>query len=733
MGATTRLVPALERATYRAEAPVRKVVRSHRLNPLPHAGTISVFLLIVVVATGVYITLFFGFGFEASHRSVERMADHPIQSLMRTLHRYSSALLVVTTLVHAWRIFVGGRFRGPRRWRWTSGVAALVTVWLAGVTGYWLVWDERAAALNEATRSLLGWLSSVETFFVRDVYGPGAGSGWGVLFVIWIVHLLLTVVIGYAIWRHVRATQLRVMPPRHWMIAAGAALVLASLLIPADLLERADAGTVVGGLPIDPFVLFLLPPLLSDWAWLAVLVMVGLVAFACAAPHLLAAPTPVVDVDPDACTGCELCVIDCPYLALRMEDVVPVDAADGVQHRRPIAVLDADRCVGCGICIGSCSFAAIELDGHESPDVVDPAGKHVVVACARHAATAGDRIPATDATGAPVTVVEVACTGMLHANVVGSLLGRGAAEVQVVGCPPDDCAYGTGNTILDERLAAGRSPHPPRAFVGAASEDWVAPGELLSAIAHPDAHRAADGRRLVGGRRAIGAFAVVVVSVLAVAAATLAPYGGSDASGVRVIVDHRPGAQLEGQPAASGQGAPAVDVVVGADGAEVGRVTVDVAGGEAIGIVDIDTPERGEIEVTLVEGGAELPLFAGPAAGPSRRVVVPAVDVPPSPGAEAGREVFEARNLGACGVCHSVEPGDDGVGPSLAGIGTTAADRVPGLDAREYLRQSILEPDAHVVEGYRAGQMLPIYEDRLSQPQIDALVEYLLSLTGGGP
>ena len=43
-----RLVPALERATYRAEAPIRKVVRSHRLNPLPHAGTISVFLLGVV-------------------------------------------------------------------------------------------------------------------------------------------------------------------------------------------------------------------------------------------------------------------------------------------------------------------------------------------------------------------------------------------------------------------------------------------------------------------------------------------------------------------------------------------------------------------------------------------------------------------------------------------------------------------------------------------------------------
>ena len=98
---TPRVVPALERATYRAEAPIRKVVRSNRLNPLPHAGTISVFLLLVVVVSGVYITLFFGFGFEASHRSVDRMTDHPIQSLVRSIHRYASAALVLTTLVHA--------------------------------------------------------------------------------------------------------------------------------------------------------------------------------------------------------------------------------------------------------------------------------------------------------------------------------------------------------------------------------------------------------------------------------------------------------------------------------------------------------------------------------------------------------------------------------------------------------------------------------------------------------
>jgi cytochrome c len=53
------------------------------------------------------------------------------------------------------------------------------------------------------------------------------------------------------------------------------------------------------------------------------------------------------------------------------------------------------------------------------------------------------------------------------------------------------------------------------------------------------------------------------------------------------------------------------------------------------------------------------------------------------------------------------------------------------MTAAEYLRQSIVDPDAYVVEGYRAGQMLPVYAERLSPEQIEALVDYLLTLQEG--
>lgn len=82
-----------------------------------------------------------------------------------------------------------------------------------------------------------------------------------------------------------------------------------------------------------------------------------------------------------------------------------------------------------------------------------------------------------------------------------------------------------------------------------------------------------------------------------------------------------------------------------------------------------------------------------------------------------------------CSTCHSLEPGQVIVGPSLAGVGARAGDRVEGLTAEEYIEQSIRNPDAYVVEGFEEGTM-PSWDEILSDAQIEALVAYLLTLDG---
>ncbi len=106
-------------------------------------------------------------------------------------------------------------------------------------------------------------------------------------------------------------------------------------------------------------------------------------------------------------------------------------------------------------------------------------------------------------------------------------------------------------------------------------------------------------------------------------------------------------------------------------------------------------------------------------------------DQPPSADADEGRKIFTASSIGAsagCQICHSLEPEVTLVGPSLYGIADTAGSRVPGLDAATYLRQSILDPDAYVVDGFPSGQMLPDFATRLSEDELGNLVSYLLTL-----
>ena len=92
-----------------------------------------------------------------------------------------------------------------------------------------------------------------------------------------------------------------------------------------------------------------------------------------------------------------------------------------------------------------------------------------------------------------------------------------------------------------------------------------------------------------------------------------------------------------------------------------------------------------------------------------------------SPGSVEGQTVFLTKG---CTGCHTRAGVSEGfIGPDLTDLADRAGDRVEGLSAEEYVRQSVLDPQAYIVSGY-GGQMpvLPVDTEEL-----DALVEFLLS------
>lgn len=111
-------------------------------------------------------------------------------------------------------------------------------------------------------------------------------------------------------------------------------------------------------------------------------------------------------------------------------------------------------------------------------------------------------------------------------------------------------------------------------------------------------------------------------------------------------------------------------------------------------------------------------------------------NVPPTPeeigNVERGREIFETGagiTREVCIWCHSLDgtiQNKSHLAPSLLGISELAGDRVSGLSAVEYLKESIVEPAAYVVEGYEPTMDIA-YKYLFSEEDLNDLIAFMLT------
>ena len=94
-----------------------------------------------------------------------------------------------------------------------------------------------------------------------------------------------------------------------------------------------------------------------------------------------------------------------------------------------------------------------------------------------------------------------------------------------------------------------------------------------------------------------------------------------------------------------------------------------------------------------------------------------------------GRATLGKRSAEGCTSCHKYDEaeGDESKAPYTKGTATKAESRVPGMSAEEYIHESIISPDAYVVENYKAGDMYAKWSEDLTEQQIADLVAYLLT------
>src|SRR5215475_4233463 len=103
-------------------------------------------------------------------------------------------------------------------------------------------------------------------------------------------------------------------------------------------------------------------------------------------------------------------------------------------------------------------------------------------------------------------------------------------------------------------------------------------------------------------------------------------------------------------------------------------------------------------------------------------------NVTPAQLVKAGEEIYHTK--GTCEICHRI--GQAGTrAPDLAGIGSRAGTRKPGMSAKAYIIESLISPTAYIVQGY--PPIMPAVDKPpigLNRSELWALTAFLESLGG---
>jgi ubiquinol-cytochrome c reductase cytochrome b subunit len=171
-------------------------------------GEIILYSFIVVLITGVFLTLFYkpsmveviydgsyvplkGIEMTEAYASTLQISfDVRGGLLIRQMHHWAALIFVAAMVVHAFRVFFTGAYRKPREINWLIGVALLVLALAAGFTGYSLPDDLLSGTGLQIIRGIIQSIPVVGTWAAFLVF-DGEFPGTDIISRLYMAHILL--------------------------------------------------------------------------------------------------------------------------------------------------------------------------------------------------------------------------------------------------------------------------------------------------------------------------------------------------------------------------------------------------------------------------------------------------------------------------------------------------------------------------------------------------------------
>jgi quinol-cytochrome oxidoreductase complex cytochrome b subunit len=107
------------------------------------AALITTFLIQAV--TGVILAMYYHPTPDGAFESIRYITDTATLGwLVRGMHKWGSSIFVILLFLHMGRVFLMGSYKYPREMTWLTGAILFLMVMFMSLTGYLLVFDQRA-------------------------------------------------------------------------------------------------------------------------------------------------------------------------------------------------------------------------------------------------------------------------------------------------------------------------------------------------------------------------------------------------------------------------------------------------------------------------------------------------------------------------------------------------------------------------------------------------------------
>jgi quinol-cytochrome oxidoreductase complex cytochrome b subunit len=152
----------------RIEPIITTTITERALSPMYCLGGLTFLFFVLLAVTGVMLGMYYKPAPETAFDSVQEITMSVRYGwLIRGIHFYAANGMIITSILHMFRVYFTGAYKKPRELNWIVGVGLGAFTLMAGFTGYVLRWDQEAvgaAGIGQGLAASIPQLGSTITY-----------------------------------------------------------------------------------------------------------------------------------------------------------------------------------------------------------------------------------------------------------------------------------------------------------------------------------------------------------------------------------------------------------------------------------------------------------------------------------------------------------------------------------------------------------------------------------------